>query len=69
MTVQVSVPGSFSGPVELADGATVEQLLGLVAPEARPSSFRVQVNRTPCGLAHVLRSGDRVRIDGSVAAD
>lgn len=67
MTIHVGVPGRFAGTVELDEGATVEELLALVAPESRPSSMTVTVNRKPVGPAHVLRSRDRVRIESSEA--
>ncbi len=54
--------GGFADYLEVADGTTVEQLVGQQIGSAKAENYLIRVNRQPCASDQVLQPGDRISI-------
>ena len=62
MKILLSVSGAFAGPVEIADGATIADLLAMTCPDEDPRRYRILVDRQQPDLDCELKTGDRVEL-------
>jgi len=54
--------GGFADYIEIADGATVSQLVEQQVGPGKAKHYLIRVNRQPCAKDQMLQEGDRVSI-------
>ena len=54
--------GGFAGPVEIANGTTIESFFRAKMAGSDPAAYKVRVNGARVGRGHILQEGEKVTI-------